>query len=249
MNDLVILHLSDLHIEASTAKYSTLLSKLLNDIEKEITYVPDNSVVVAVTGDIIHKGDKNAVKNAIIFFKDLYDIIKKKVVSICIVPGNHDKFRTKANEFLIPAYRNMGNDLKDKFDDNFYNTFWKYQEETYDNKNGSGYYKLVKKIYGIFGLDTDKEHKFIKDTFGVNIIEVLGRKYCFVMLNTTWSCVDDKDSRQLILGQFQVSEILRQYNDLSEKDNISLKSIIFFIPCVNLFLSSFPSGYLIYPPV
>lgn len=118
MNDLVILHLSDLHIEASTAKYSTLLSKLLNDIEKEIMYVPDNSVVVAVTGDIIHKGDKNAVKNAIIFFKDLYDIIKEKVVSICIVPGNHDKFRTKANEFLIPAYRNMGNDLKDKFDDN-----------------------------------------------------------------------------------------------------------------------------------
>ena len=49
--------------------------------------------------------------------------MKEKVVSICIVPGNHDKFRTKANEFLIPAYRNMGNDLKDKFDDNFYNTF------------------------------------------------------------------------------------------------------------------------------
>lgn len=53
MNDMEILHLTDLHVKAPTTRYSTFLDKLselLNGIEKEIVYVPDNSVVVTVTG-------------------------------------------------------------------------------------------------------------------------------------------------------------------------------------------------------
>ena len=49
MNDIVILHLSDLHIDASSTNYSRLLKGLLNDIKKEIVMVPDNSVVITVT--------------------------------------------------------------------------------------------------------------------------------------------------------------------------------------------------------
>ena len=48
-----IVHSSDLYIEVSTTKYSTLfgkLSELLNGIEKEIMYVPDNSVAATITG-------------------------------------------------------------------------------------------------------------------------------------------------------------------------------------------------------
>lgn len=211
MNDLVILHLSDLHIDSTLNSYSRLLKGLLRDIKKEISYVPDKSVVVVVTGDTIHKGDPKAISNAVSFFKDLYEILGNKVVSICIVPGNHDKARTTANKFLIPAYRNMDKG-KRKFDESFFDIFWKYQKESYSHETGSGYVELTKKIYSIFGL-TDPEDNFVHEkTFGTKIIEVLGKQYCFVMLNTAWSCIDDNDTRQLILGEFQINEILRQYH-------------------------------------
>lgn len=60
MNDIVILHLSDLHIDSSSPNYSRLLKGLIKDIKREITLVPDKSVVITVTGDIIHKGDKKS---------------------------------------------------------------------------------------------------------------------------------------------------------------------------------------------
>ena len=219
MNDIVILHLSDLHIDSSSTNYSRLLRGLLIDIKKEIVLVPDNSLIVTITGDIIHKGDKKAVTAAIKFFKDLYKIIKDKVVTIYFVPGNHDKYRTEENKFLIPAYRTMGSCEGEKFNDKFFKSFWKYQEETYSDQNGSGYLELTKKVYEIFGVSNIEKHSYIKDTFGVDVVEVLGKKYCFVMLNTAWSCIDENDTRQLILGKFQIDEIKRQYHNLV--DNLS----------------------------
>lgn len=219
MNDIVILHLSDLHIDSSSTNYSRLLRGLLIDIKKEIVLVPDNSLIVTITGDIIHKGDKKAVTAAIKFFKDLYKIIKDKVVTIYFVPGNHDKYRTEENKFLIPAYRTMGSCEGEKFNDKFFESFWKYQEETYSDQNGSGYLELTKKVYEIFGVSNIEKHSYIKDTFGVDVVEVLGKKYCFVMLNTAWSCIDENDTRQLILGKFQIDEIKRQYHNLV--DNLS----------------------------
>ena len=61
MDDIIILHLSDLHIDSSSNTYSRLLKGLIKDIKKELHVVPEKSVVVVVTGDILHKGDKRAV--------------------------------------------------------------------------------------------------------------------------------------------------------------------------------------------
>lgn len=214
MNDIVILHLSDLHIDSSSPNYSRLLKGLIKDIKREITLVPDKSVVITVTGDIIHKGDKKAVPVAIRFFEDLYQVVKEKVVIIYIVPGNHDKFRTEENKFLIPAYRTIGLSGESKFNKEFFKAFWKYQEETYGDDKGSGYLELTKRIYEIFGITNIENRKYINNTFGVDVVEVLGKKYCFVMLNTGWSCIDEDDTRQLILGEFQIDEIKRQYHNL-----------------------------------
>lgn len=84
MNDMAILHLSDLHIDTSGTTYSRLLKKLLEDIKNEMKYVRDNSVVVVVTGDILHQGPQivqtdKAFNHALDFFKDLYEAIKNKV--------------------------------------------------------------------------------------------------------------------------------------------------------------------------
>lgn len=238
MDDIVILHLSDLHIDASSNTYSRLLKGLINDIKKEIINVPDKSVVIAVTGDILHKGEKKAVPNSIKFFEDLYKVTKEKAVAIYIVPGNHDKFRTEENKFLIPAYRAIGMNSEKKFNQDFYSTFWKYQDETYSDEKGSGYLELTKQIYKIFGVQDIEKYRHIKDTFGVDVIEVLGKKYCFVMLNTAWSCIDEYDSRQLILGQFQIDEIKRQYHDLVDslaEDGVELTLVLGHHPIGALF--------------
>ena len=214
MNDLTILHLSDLHIDDSKENYSRLLRKLLEDIEKEIIHTEDKTLVVAVTGDIIHQGKKKATIAALKFFKDLKTILGDKVVKIYIVPGNHDKYPTSRNQFLIPAYRMLRALNDNEFDKTFYDSFWQIQLETYQEKNGSGYLKLVEEIYKIFGQTDTSKKSYIKNTFGVDWVEIRGKKYCFVLLNTAWSCIDEKDNRNLVLGKFQLEEIKKQYSQL-----------------------------------
>lgn len=55
----------------------------------------------------------------------------------------------------------------------------------------------------------DSINKISERTYGVNILKVEDKKYCFVMLNTAWSCADDQDTRQLILGQFQLANVTK----------------------------------------
>lgn len=70
MNDLTILHLSDLHIDGQAA-YPEILKYLLVHIKEEIAPTREKTLVVAVTGDIIDKGNKAAIDNAKKFFEDL----------------------------------------------------------------------------------------------------------------------------------------------------------------------------------
>lgn len=243
MNDLTILHLSDLHIDGSSSSYSRLLGQLISDIKKEIKHIKDNSLLLVVTGDIIHQGPlysqkPNAFNNAIKFFSELHKVLLNKAVGIYIVPGNHDKHRTDNNAFLIPAYRTMPTSIADQngkpqyiFNENFYKNFWKFHLETYDQNNGTGYIELTKKIYAIFGMtESDINSKpFIADTFGVDIVEILGHKYCFIMLNTAWSCLDNTDNRNMILGNFQIQKIKEQFQRLFETSSEDDRPAITFV--------------------
>jgi len=242
MNDLSIIHLSDLHIDSNNTSYSRLLKKLISDIETEAKNLKDSSAIVVVTGDIIHQGiqyskNQNAYNNALSFFKDLYSVIKDKVVGIYIVPGNHDKHRTGDSSFLISAYRSMDgkcSNAKDQsiFNKDFYSWFWNNHLATYDMQNGSGYIELTKQIYKVFGMTEEEilSKKYITDTFGVDVIEVYQRKYCFVLLNTSWSCCDDTDSRKMILGDFQIEILKNQFKELigqyKEQDRPSVTFIL-----------------------
>lgn len=255
MNDITILHLSDLHIDESGTTFSRLLKKLLTDIEKEVSYIEDNSLIVVVTGDILHKApqysvSQKAINHALDFFRELHRVLKNKVAYIYIVPGNHDKYRTKENQFLISAYRSMdseyiGSDIKGvsrktKFDESFYENFWTFHLDAYKSEKGSGYIEMTREIYKIFNLPESKinANSYITDTFGVDVVEINGKKYCFVLLNTAWSCIDDNDNRNLILGKFQIEEIKKQFRGLmdaySEKDR----------PAITIVLGHHPVGAL-----
>lgn len=227
MNDITILHLSDLHIDSINRPYSKLLKNLISDIKTELEFIKDKSLIVVVTGDILHKApqfsnDPIAINNAEKFFKDLYVVLKDKVANIYLVPGNHDKFRADHNNFLISAYRGFHKEelltekAVPKFDDCFYNNFWKFHLDTYSQESGSGFLELSKKIYKIFGLsDEEIESKsYVKETFGVDVININNNKYCFILLNTAWSCIDENDTRNIVLGQFQINQLRRQHQDL-----------------------------------
>ena len=104
MNDLTILHLSDLHIDGQAA-YPEILKNILVHIKEEIAPTREKTLVVAVTGDIIDKGNKAAIDNAKKFFEDLKKTLGNKVAGIVLVPGNHDIFRSNSCKFIIPACR------------------------------------------------------------------------------------------------------------------------------------------------
>lgn len=224
MNDLNILHLSDLHITSDGKKYSRLLANLINDIKHHSSAFPDQQVVIAVTGDIINRGEQKSVANAKEFFGDLKEALPQKVAAIYIVPGNHDKNRTDANKFLIPAYRSlMDNKVsyneKSRNDDNilfnksFVENLWRYQEDAYEQ---SGYYELIDYIYDELYPEMQDIKKIVRKTYGVHVLEIKGKKYCFVLLNTAWSCIDDKDIRHIILGDFQIEEIYDTFRNLTD---------------------------------
>ena len=75
MNDLIILHLSDLHITSGGKKYSKLLTELIQDIKADFSSIPEKRVVIVVTGDVIHQGNPKAVANAKKFFLHIKDAL------------------------------------------------------------------------------------------------------------------------------------------------------------------------------
>ena len=234
MDDLIILHLSDLHIDSKGRKYSNLLKELLADIKDQSSLFPDGRVAVVITGDVINQGNKAAVKNAKLFFKGLKEALKEKIAGLYIVPGNHDKYRTDANRFLIPSYRSIMdnkvsynvNHLQKgdiRFDSSFAENIWSYQEKAYEE---SGYFELLDYIYGELFPEFQEIKQIARKTYGVHVLNVAGKQYCFVLLNTAWSSIDDKDVRHLILGEFQVDSIYEKFCELTDEANVELTFVL-----------------------
>lgn len=51
------------------------------------------------------------------------------------------------------------------------------------------------------------------ELFGVNVQKLNGHNIAFISLNTAWSCLGDKDERNLVLGDFQLNQIWEEYNE------------------------------------
>lgn len=236
MNDFVILHLSDLHIDSNNGNYSRVLHKLIDDIQTQVEQLclKDKTMVLCVTGDILHKGNSNSYDAAFNFFRDLKNVTGDKISKIYMVPGNHDHIRLPQNVFLINSYRTLQNNqlsyknllenqnaYKD-FDDVFYNSIWSNHIDSYRKNGGSGYLELYGDVHKLFEDNTTPE--YLSDTFGVDIITVNDVNYCFVMLNTSWSCIDDNDTRNIFLGKFQLDKIKRQFH-MCIKDKVDSKEL------------------------
>lgn len=233
MYDLAILHLSDLHITSSEnsdklAKTSHLFKALYQDVEAQIKDLEDKSIIIAITGDMIDQGttykeDPSITERAYTFFENLKTVLGEKVSGIFFVPGNHDRARTDYEKLFLPAYRSMfavhqimpnkDEQITEKFNKKFYKIQWKNHLNSYKKEEGTGYIELTKRVYELFGMNAEEDF-YGKNTYGVAIKEILGKSYCFVLLNTAWSCFDNNDKRNVILGKFQLDDIVQQRLDL-----------------------------------
>lgn len=221
MNDLTILHLSDLHIEEkSKGSISKVLTNLLDDLKKQIDSLPEKSLVIVVTGDILDKGNissKGTPKTTLsaqYFFKELHSIVGDKCAGIFIVPGNHDKARNSADTFLVHACREMIKSHTNEFGHDFYRDYWHVFNNSYEL---SGYYGLVDYVYDLFGMGDVINQEDVRRTYGAYSIKCGNKRtFIFVLLNTAWCCADDDDVRHIVVGDFQLDELCTEVDSLKK---------------------------------
>lgn len=206
LNNLTILHLSDLHFNNKGAQPFKLYSALLYDIEEQLQGL--KNVVIVVTGDIVNQGDYLCEKSIINFFQQLKNTIDKLKIDfhgIFFVPGNHDKVRSYATSIL--------SHVKNLYDEQYFNEFGDFFKKSFEKYNA-----LVKQICKIFDFEFDES------TFCCKYIVVDDKKeldnsddkqpYIFVGFNTAWSATGSSDRRNLKLGKFQIDKIEEEYRKI-----------------------------------
>ena len=216
MNDLTILHLSDLHISWSVEEsMPTLHRNLLHDIKNQEKFLSE-PIIVVITGDIVNEGDysENSRKAVIRFFETLYDILKGKVKDIIIVPGNHDKEGIDVQNTFSQLYATQETPMEQAMEDllnlnnQYYKKYLELANEIYD------IFKIRDKPAGTYGVRTicisqtitennEKEESDSSLDQNLNV--------CFICLNSTLACSRKKDYRHLRLGQYQLEALCKEH--------------------------------------
>lgn len=229
--DFYILHLSDLHIKntgakkGSAATYSTALKKLIADIADQT--MNKENIIIVISGDIIDQGKYDLHKDAAIkFFEKLKEKLHDKVHSLVIVPGNHDKHRTKVNSLISKSHMEV--DLKS--DNNPYcNDEWQVYKDSYGE-----YFELLNKIQNIFGVKVETQNSFYTKLVTINNINI-----CFVCIDSSWCSHTSNDNRKLRIGDYQFKILNDEYKSIKselEEKNLDID--------LTIAVSHFPLNWL-----
>ena len=206
MNDVTILHLSDLHIQKMEGdRLPELFDKLLADINK----FKENwqYVVVVVTGDIVYQKKYDARNMVFSFFKRLKNLLGDKCSWIHIVPGNHDCRNWIEDKTCCDIYKSWQNDvdkrknkLAQEYFEEYENVFYEVTEE---------YIALINRIYDIFGREP------VDKPYGVTIDHIGNEDFCFIECSTVINSGrgGEKDKRKIRFGKYQLDVILNEYNE------------------------------------
>lgn len=206
MNDLTVLHLSDLHIDDTGIRKNLLLNNLLKDIESEMKY--SHNVILAVTGDLVNRANYKNQEEILEFFRQLKDILADKIKHIYIVPGNHDKARSDLDQMIIEKMDSAETGSENE-------RAWKYVRVAFEEHR-----LLVRDIYKIFYPIEQVSDRIFEDTYGVHIDEINGKNICIIQFNTAWTSKGDNDQRHLLIGKYQLQQIRKNYTEkYNEKSN------------------------------
>jgi 3',5'-cyclic AMP phosphodiesterase CpdA len=204
MSDINILHLSDLHYDASKEKDTKIvLNALWNDLEKlkkEENLQPD---LVTFSGDLVQAADfaeqYNTVKD--IFIDPLLTKLKLDYSHFFIAPGNHDVQRGNIDE-----YYEAGLTVK--------LTESKHVNAFLDSSKNSTYFNRFIN-FNNFKQKIDSQYKTNSDhLYSSYNIPLKGHNIGIVCLNSAWRATgkgDEFDNGHLIVGERQLFDSV---NDL-----------------------------------
>lgn len=201
MNDLTILHLSDLHFSNSGAKPYKMFDALLQDIKNELCYA--EHIVIVVTGDLVDRADYKCKPLVLKFFDELRDIIgelRGELAALFFAPGNHDKERTYAMGILGEA--------DTEYDEKYHEKFKRYFKEA-----NVKHLELINEILDKFSMTRREE------TYSVEELKIDENYYSFILMDTAWCAKGDKDKRNLKVGKFQIEELQEQFRKKHENRN------------------------------
>jgi 3',5'-cyclic AMP phosphodiesterase CpdA len=197
-----VLHLSDLHAKETNVWSTTPILKHAKDVILEQAS-RENIDLVAFTGDIAFSGKKEEYAIAQAWLDDLclkpsgLNIQKGQIL---LVPGNHDVDRR-----LIAAAATAIEDSLAKAETQA--AVARFYDEAVSRQillnRHAAYFEFCSSFLG----ETDASHCWSK-TFkaGSGRIRVDG-------LNTSWLCRGNDDHRRLLVGQSQLTEVLKAHTD------------------------------------
>lgn len=244
MNDLTILHLSDLHISWNAENsMPTLHRNLLDDIKKQVKFL-SKPVIVVVTGDIVNEGDYSEnTKNAVLrFFEHLHNILREKTKDIIIVPGNHDKEKIDVQRTFSQLYAAQGTPMEEAMEDlldlnnQYYKNYLALANQIYNifqvSDRPSGTYGIRTICISQTALAEDAEQE--SETSPSQVLNV-----CFICLNSTLACCGEgkKDYRHLRLGQHQLKSLCEEHQSRSRPSNVD--------PVLTFIVSHHPLSWLV----
>jgi formylglycine-generating enzyme required for sulfatase activity/predicted MPP superfamily phosphohydrolase/energy-coupling factor transporter ATP-binding protein EcfA2 len=198
MNEMIILHLSDIHFKKSSTDENKTFRK---DVQKKMTdaikehikkYMPPD--VVAVTGDISFSGKPTEFKEAMGFFTRLKTVLPGNT-EFLVVPGNHDVDRDKIEDFFSIQANIIDKNLIDKFLENQNHIKRKINVKFKNFRN------FINKLNPTLYRSTD-------DYFWVK--EFKDKQVSFLGLNSCWACEGDEDRNNITLGYPQVMDALKE---------------------------------------
>ena len=213
MNDLTILHLSDLHLfwEGTKAGYPLLHKNMIEDIKKQLQHSLD-PIVIIVTGDLIDKGKytKENICAAKALFDDLYEAIDSdNILDIFFIPGNHDKQLNDLHNQIASLLIGKTVPLPEA-----YESLLDVHREGFQ-----AYNELIASIYQKYKVSTQHVNT-LANTYGINVITDKNsqKKFRIISLNTSLDAIGrNQDYRNLRLGKKQLDELNKELQD-NEQD-------------------------------
>lgn len=209
-DELVILHLSDLHFgKEKEFDRSVVLESLMDRFGTDAKNGLKPEIVI-VTGDIAFSGALDEYKQAKLFFDDLLGSLNLLGEQLFLIPGNHDVNRGAYRRSDKLVFESMG-DLNLELE--------RVQDRNDLMKGMNTYFDFVEKNY-----------PHLKPV-GKNLVPFVhsyhseaGQKIGIVGLNSAWMCRDSEDSGKIAVGEYQISKAKKQLDQL-EKEGELCKTI------------------------
>lgn len=199
MKEFCLLHLSDLHIQCSAPANETMIHKeLVSDIKKIVGRYNLQIDALALTGDIINRGQSEGYASASQMMDSIIRVTGIDNDNIIIVPGNHDIPRDALIKGLVGIVKEGSKDSNSFFDNE-----WKYMSPRFES------YKSFTDSY------MKKDTNQLKYGFGVKQLDIRGSKINFNLINSALSTVDNDDYKNLFIADWQIEYIRQESARLS----------------------------------